>query len=136
MEFLRILFSPFGRIGRLAYWMASIFTWVVLYAFVALTKLMPPSPSSSEVAAHLGLYLGWVVLTFGLLLLYCWWGFAVSVKRWHDRGKTGFWVFINLIPLIGPLWQLVECGILPGTPGANAYGPPQGDLRQTAEVFG
>jgi uncharacterized membrane protein YhaH (DUF805 family) len=34
------------------------------------------------------------------------------VKRWHDRGKHGYWVFINLIPLVGPIWALIELGFL------------------------
>jgi uncharacterized membrane protein YhaH (DUF805 family) len=28
-----------------------------------------------------------------------------------------------LVPLIGPIWFLVECGILEGARGANQYGP-------------
>src|SRR5512142_30928 len=33
-------------------------------------------------------------------LLVVWPGLAISVKRWHDRGKSGWWVLINLIPLV------------------------------------
>jgi len=28
-----------------------------------------------------------------------------------------------LIPVIGGLWTLIECGFLDGTPGSNKYGP-------------
>jgi uncharacterized membrane protein YhaH (DUF805 family) len=27
------------------------------------------------------------------------------------------------VPIIGPIWALVECGFLRGTEGPNAYGP-------------
>lgn len=48
---------------------------------------------------------------------------AVYAKRWHDRDKSGWWSLIMLVPLIGPIWFLVECGILEGTRGANRFGP-------------
>lgn len=71
---------------------------------------------------------------FGLLgLVAVWMKLAVLVKRWHDRDKSGWWALITLIPVIGWLWQLIECGFLEGTPGANRYGPspksPEGALR-------
>jgi uncharacterized membrane protein YhaH (DUF805 family) len=48
---------------------------------------------------------------------------AVYAKRWHDRGKSGWWTLIILVPAIGSIWLLVELGFLRGTPGANKYGP-------------
>ena len=47
----------------------------------------------------------------------------MQVKRWHDRGKSGWWVLIALIPLVGPIWAIIETGFLPGTSGPNEYGP-------------
>jgi uncharacterized membrane protein YhaH (DUF805 family) len=41
---------------------------------------------------------------------------------WHDRNKSGWWVLIAFVPVIGGLWYLIECGFLPGTTGANNYG--------------
>lgn len=60
-----------------------------------------------------------------MILLYVpliWIGFAVGIKRWHDRGKSGWWILIGLIPVIGGIWTFVECGCLRGTFGANRYG--------------
>lgn len=61
---------------------------------------------------------------FYILLGYV--GIAVSVKRFHDRGKSGWWVLVGLIPIIGAFWLLIENGFLDGTPGDNQYGPPPG----------
>jgi len=47
---------------------------------------------------------------------------VIQIRRWHDRDKSGWWVFIGFIPIIGPLWTLIELGFLPGTPGPNHYG--------------
>jgi len=48
-------------------------------------------------------------------------GLALSVRRLHDTGKSGLYIFIVLIPVIGIIWLLV---ILAGegTPGENKYG--------------
>jgi uncharacterized membrane protein YhaH (DUF805 family) len=45
---------------------------------------------------------------------------SLSVRRLHDTGKSGFWWFIGLIPLIGAIVLLVfYC--TSGTPGPNKY---------------
>jgi uncharacterized membrane protein YhaH (DUF805 family) len=46
----------------------------------------------------------------------------VYVKRFHDRDKSGWWVLIGLIPIIGVIWLLIELGFLKGTPGPNRFG--------------
>jgi uncharacterized membrane protein YhaH (DUF805 family) len=38
---------------------------------------------------------------------------AIVIKRCHDRGKSGFWALLLFIPVIGLLWLLVDCGLLP-----------------------
>ena len=48
----------------------------------------------------------------------------VDIKRWHDRDKSGWWVLILFVPIIGAIWFLIELGFLPGTPGPNRFGPP------------
>jgi uncharacterized membrane protein YhaH (DUF805 family) len=45
------------------------------------------------------------------------------VRRLHDGDRSGFFIFLGLVPFIGGLIVLVLM-ILPGTPGPNQYGPP------------
>jgi uncharacterized membrane protein YhaH (DUF805 family) len=47
---------------------------------------------------------------------------AVSVRRLHDTGKSGWMILINLIPLIGIIWILILM-IKDSDPGDNEYGP-------------
>lgn len=71
------------------------------------------------------------VILLGLLVVLAvqiWMGVAVEVKRWHDRDKAGYWVLINFIPLLGPIWSFIELGFLKGTDGPNRYGD-QPDTR-------
>lgn len=48
-------------------------------------------------------------------------GFAVAVRRLHDVGKSGWMVFIALIPLVGPIWLLVLLAT-DGQVGSNKWG--------------
>ena len=67
------------------------------------------------------------VLSIIVLLIYIpiiWMSLAVQVKRWHDRNKSGWWVLITLIPIIGSLWALIENGFLAGDDSQNDFGAP------------
>ena len=50
-------------------------------------------------------------------------GIMLHIKRCHDRGKSGWWCLLLVIPIVGFIWAVVDLGILPGTIGANDYGP-------------
>ncbi len=47
---------------------------------------------------------------------------AVSVRRLHDIDRTGWWVLISLVPLVGWIVLLVF-HLQDSTPGPNRYGP-------------
>jgi len=46
---------------------------------------------------------------------------AVSVRRLHDRNKSGWWLLIVLIPIIGPFWLFVDLGLLPAKEEGNTF---------------
>jgi uncharacterized membrane protein YhaH (DUF805 family) len=73
-----------------------------------------------------GAVIGFLGIMVGVLAI--WGGLAISIKRWHDRGKSGWWIFIGAIPIIGGLWVLIETGFLEGDPGPNQYGPNPLDI--------
>ena len=51
---------------------------------------------------------------------------AVSVRRLHDTDHSGWWILINLIPLIGFIIYLAFL-CTDSKPGANCFGPnPKG----------
>jgi uncharacterized membrane protein YhaH (DUF805 family) len=116
-----LLFSFDGRIGRGTYWLAyfglnaTMIAAMVAVVFVAELLSLP-----DELLLVAGL-LGLIPIT--------WIGLALQVKRWHDRNKSGWWCLIAMVPYVGGLWQLVECGFLPGTPGRNDYGEDPAGLR-------
>ncbi|MBP0462554.1 DUF805 domain-containing protein [Roseomonas sp. PWR1] len=124
-------FSFQGRIRRKTWWLAYVLPLVALsivasvidisLGFVTFTEDAMPEDGFAVSAQGIG--------PFSLLALIpsLWGGLAGQVKRWHDRDKSGWWVLINLIPLVGPIWALIETAFLSGTPGPNRFGPdPKG----------
>ena len=103
----RYLFSFEGRATRLEYWMFNVALIVGIIIVSIIGAVL-----GEEVAAGIGSLLGLVCI---------WCGIAIQVKRWHDRDKSGWWILINFIPIIG-LWALVENGFLSGTEGKNRFG--------------
>ena len=47
---------------------------------------------------------------------------AVGVRRLHDTGRSGWWLLIGFIPLIGAI-VLIVFFLFDSQPGTNAYGP-------------
>jgi uncharacterized membrane protein YhaH (DUF805 family) len=51
---------------------------------------------------------------------------AVTFRRLHDIGKSGWWIFLGLIPLVGGI-ILIIWYCRKGDPAPNVYGePPEG----------
>ena len=90
-----------GRARRKEYW---IFTLV--------------NVAISVILAVLGL--DFISTLFGLAVLLP--GLGVSVRRLHDLGKTGWWLLIAFIPLVG-LIVLIYFFVQEGDSGSNEYGP-------------
>lgn len=106
-----------GRSRRMEYWMFVVFNIVV--SFVA-----------QLIDGVLGLT-GMVFNTYGPLTLLAMLalivpGIACAIRRLHDQDKSGWWLLIALIPVIGGIVLLVFM-FLEGTKGDNQYGPdPKG----------
>jgi uncharacterized RDD family membrane protein YckC len=116
------LFSFQGRLGRGGYWAWVIFFAIVQTAVAYWTAafIAPEHPELIDSAVRAGSLLATLVLL--------WPGLAVSVKRWHDANKSGWWVLINLVPIIGWVASFVHNGFVAGTPGKNRFdnsGVPQ-----------
>jgi len=60
-----------------------------------------------------------VVAGLGALLFI----FAVSVRRFHDLDKSGWWAALTLVPVVGWLVIIVWCGFVRGVVGRNSFGP-------------
>ena len=96
-----------GRARRKEYWMFILFNMLIYLTLQIVVGMI--SPEATLVAV--GLYALAVLVP----------SIAVAVRRLHDTGKSGWWYFIALIPLIGQIWLLVLF-VTDGNKGANEFG--------------
>ncbi len=101
-----------GRSRRKEYWYFALFYAVITIALLVVDIAIGTFNST----AGLGLFSG----VFNLAMLIP--SIAVSVRRLHDIDRTGWWVLISLVPIIGVIVLLVFA-VQDGTPGDNRYGP-------------
>ena len=105
-----------GRSRRKEYWYFVLFSVIVSLVLSAIDALLGTFSSSTNVGLLGGIY--------GLAIIVP--SIAVSVRRLHDTDRTGWWILINLVPIVGSIVLLVFY-VLDGTPGQNRFGPnPKG----------
>lgn len=95
-----------GRIRRRHYWLFFVAPLLVL----VLLRTYVGALQGSALEVLLALVILWPAL-------------AVQVKRWHDQDFSGWWVLVNLVPVVGWAIALVLNGFAAGTRGENRYGP-------------
>ncbi|RZK20097.1 MAG: DUF805 domain-containing protein [Hymenobacter sp.] len=103
-----------GRARRREYWMFTLFSLIFSIAAFILDYMLGFTKDGSGVISSI----------YSLALLVP--SLAVGVRRLHDVNKSGWFMFIALVPLVGVIWLLVlDC--TEGTEGPNQYGPnPKG----------
>ena len=112
-----LLFSFQGRVPRSTFWCYSL---TAAFSYLAIVTVLSFAAGFESAVAGIASLLLYIPLV--------WISLALQVKRWHDRDKSGWWVLIGLVPLIGAIWTFIEVGCLPGTSGPNSHGPnPLGD---------
>ncbi|HKJ87268.1 MAG TPA: DUF805 domain-containing protein [Gammaproteobacteria bacterium] len=97
-----------GRAARSEYWWWTLFVFIV---YIATTII-------DNIVFGQGVQ---ILYPIALLILFLP-GLAVSVRRLHDTGRSGWWLLLSLIPLIGTIILLIWF-VSRGESGGNAYGP-------------
>lgn len=113
-----------GRAQRAEYWYFYLFNliiYIILSVFGGMIGIFNITLTGGNEINILAILYSLAVLLPGL---------AVSVRRLHDIGKSGWMILLNLIPLIGAIWILILM-IRDSVPGDNEYGPnPKGIVNQ------
>ncbi len=112
----KLFFSFEGRIGRGAFWAGEIVVLPLLLLYVRYVDELLAAwvPGSIFMGSAIALILALPII---------WLQAAITIKRCHDRGKTGFWSMLLFVPVVGQIWLLVDCGILPGVTASGRMAP-------------
>jgi len=99
-----------GRARRKEYWMFVLVNCLVVAGLVIIESVIRGDNSGTAILANL--YLLAVLLPT----------LAVAVRRLHDTNRSGWWLLVSFIPLVGAIVLLIFL-VSDSQPGDNRYGP-------------
>ena len=134
-----------GRSRRMEYWMFTLFSTIIVLLLVGLMlaggfdlsslnnpDAAPPEPGPLFWVGVAGIS----IFALGTFIP----GLAVTIRRFHDRDMSGWWVLgfavLGAIPVVGGIASIAQIVILalPGTKGPNRFGEDPIDPTN-ADVF-
>ena len=99
-----------GRSRRKEYWMFVLFNLIISIALTSFERML-------GLGSDYGTGFLSTIYSLGVLIP----SIAVGIRRLHDIGKSGWWLLIVLVPVIGWIWIIVLLAT-DGHPGSNEYG--------------
>ena len=114
-----------GRSRRGEYWYFGLF-YLIFYGVAAIVDVMA---GTFDRASGIGLFTG--ILTLAFLIS----SFFVTVRRLHDTGRTGWWLLIAFVPVVGAIILLVFLA-QDSEAGANRFGanPKAGPIGRSFQA--
>ena len=106
-----------GRATRSEYWYFVLFYFIFSFitSLIDMWVINPMLGATAQEAAQGGILQ--IILALGLLVP----SIAIGIRRLHDIGKSGWWMLIGFIPIIGFL-VLIYFYVQDSQPGENLYG--------------
>jgi len=101
-----------GRARRKEYWYFYLFYMLIYIALIIIDVVAGVFSAEAEIGLLSGIYI------IALLIP----GIAVGVRRLHDTNRSGWWLLIGLIPIIGAILLIVFLAS-DSKPEENQYGP-------------
>ncbi len=106
-----------GRASRSQYWWFVLFAFLIQSLVTLICIVSNLRPEELMIAAF--------CVSAALLLP----SLGLTVRRLHDIGKGGGWIFISCVPFIGGIWLLILM-LTPGEPGENRFGPGSQSIQR------
>jgi uncharacterized membrane protein YhaH (DUF805 family) len=114
LRFLVTLLVPFGRAPRWQFWFVLILACVLTLPVIGVPLQIAQVPVPEFIGSInniIPIFVGGIMALVALYLL-----FVAFATRLHDRGRTGFWVFVMLLPLLaigGLIWVQANPSAVP-----------------------
>ncbi len=103
-----------GRARRKEYWYFVLFNGIISYGLYLIGLIAGFAGSDAGI--------GFLVLSLIYALAVFLPSLGVTIRRLHDTGRSGWWIFISLIPFIGGIIFFIVT-VLDSEVGTNQYGP-------------
>ena len=100
-----------GRARRREYWYFTLFNFLAVVVLTIIDMTLGTFSMDAEVGLLSGIY------SLGVLIP----SIAVAVRRLHDTDRSGWWLLLCFIPILGVILLIVFL-VLDGTPGPNRFG--------------
>lgn len=110
-----------GRANRPEFWWYQLIN-LIIYVAILLVVTVAVGYSTGRIVASL----------YSLAVLLP--GLGVGIRRLHDTDRSGWWIVIGIIPVIGAIVLIVFTASA-GTPGPNRYGPSPSDTLAASSAF-
>ena len=140
LDILKNRYAQFdGRASRSEFWYFVLFNLIISIGFgildsvlgtgytyeVATNSLATATTEAASVSVTQTI--GYLQTFYGLAVMIP--SLAVSIRRLHDRSKSGWWILLGVIPLVNfiGIFVLLYFYVQDSQPGENEYGPnPKG----------
>ena len=104
-------FTFTGRSRRKAYWMFVLFNIIAIVLANVIDNVLGLAGAEGY---------GPISAIYGLAVFIP--GLALAIRRLHDTGRTGWWMLLGFLPVIGII-ILIVFFVTDSQPGSNPYGP-------------
>ena len=111
-----------GRARRKEYFYFQLFNFIIIIVFLLLDILIYNISDENLLGIFTGAY------SLGIFIP----NIAVTFRRLHDTGRSGWWLLINFVPMVGTLIYLFFL-FSDSQPEENQYGPfPKSEMKSVS----
>jgi uncharacterized membrane protein YhaH (DUF805 family) len=116
-----------GRAVRSEFWYFQLFYLLALLFFRFAPKYAVPFVGARSLHVALALVFALLIINLAFVLVCFLPGLAVSVRRLHDIDRSGWWLLLGFVPIVGVI-VLIVWHCTRGTDGPNRFGDPDDAL--------
>lgn len=116
-----------GRARRKEYWMFFLINFLISMAIGFVSGFIGGMSQDPSMAS--GMIILPLLYSLGVLIP----SIAVGVRRLHDTNRSGWWLLVSLVPIIGAIVLIVFL-VQDSQPGSNQYGPNPKGVETAVEI--
>lgn len=128
-DFMNACLTVEGRWNRKKFWLYPLTFLIPIVLLILITVAGISIMWDAYKESTFNTILSLISFPYFLLIFYV--SIAAYIKRFHDLNRSGWWILLMMIPIIGWGFQ-IYAAFFKGTQGPNRFGPDP--LGGTAEI--